>query len=79
VPNQEIHIPPPTPRNLLHLHQLLQINENQHFSLTFQAQPNLYKLILFSKKNKNVNDYFNLQILSGAINGKWNVGWISLL
>ncbi|CAI6343607.1 unnamed protein product [Macrosiphum euphorbiae] len=33
---------PPTPRNLLHLHQLLQINENRHFTLTFQAQPNLF-------------------------------------
>ncbi|CAI6375783.1 unnamed protein product [Macrosiphum euphorbiae] len=33
---------PPTPMNLLHLHQLLQINENRHFTLTFQAQPNLF-------------------------------------
>ncbi|XP_016659310.1 uncharacterized protein LOC100573804 isoform X1 [Acyrthosiphon pisum] len=33
---------PPTPRNLLHLHQLLEMNENRHFALTFQAQPNLF-------------------------------------
>ncbi|XP_050431142.1 uncharacterized protein LOC126839776 [Adelges cooleyi] len=33
---------PPTPRNLLHLHQLLQLEENQEFSLTFQTPPNLF-------------------------------------
>ncbi|KAE9528745.1 hypothetical protein AGLY_012320 [Aphis glycines] len=31
-----------TPKNLLHLHQLLKVNENQHFTQTFQAQPNLF-------------------------------------
>ncbi|KAE9534541.1 hypothetical protein AGLY_008631 [Aphis glycines] len=33
---------PPTPKNLQHFNNLLQMDSNKHFTMSFQKQPNLY-------------------------------------